>query len=266
MAKDELAKLELAKRDDEIRAYKDRVAEEHRLVQLVRARESAVESAKAGVTAAKERLEEALQSMTAFLSGSVQTDFREDADRAAVSGDMTAYEQGASAFSRGIAFGACAYEQDSEQWIEWRRGWRLARMGTVEERDAKKLKLTASDLGDRLLEEGALAIGEKAPKIGEITVQCMERDWLVVDAADTQPGGKPCPVKFLILPIYSTDEWQQLCEADYGRAVDGFDQNDEAKARRTAGGIDCGRVVKLGRKKGVVGPLKHAITVVAEAE
>lgn len=263
IAKDELSKIEMGKLEDELRAHKDRVAEEHRLVQLVRSRESSVEAAKSGVTAAKERLEEALTQMTTFLSGAVQTTLKQAQE---VTGNMTAYEQGFSAFSRGQTLDRCTYEVESDQWLEWRRGWRLARMATVEERDAKKLKLKADDLSGFLLEDGALTVGEKAPKITDIVVNCLEHDWLVIDAVDTKPGAVPCPVKFLLLPIFSIDEWQQLCEKDFGRAVDGFDQNNEAKARRTAGGPDCGRIVKVGRKKGVVAPMKNAIAVLADVE
>lgn len=67
--------------------------------------------------------------------------------------------------------------------------------------------------------------------------------------------------RWFLQPLFTKDEWQQLHEAAYGRAVEDFDQNDEAKATRTAGGADCGRVVKVGAKKFVLGPESHGLVV-----
>jgi len=59
--------------------------------------------------------------------------------------------------------------------------------------------------------------------------------------------------------LYTKDEWSQLHEAQFGRAVQVFDQTDEAKSQRQFGGIYCGLVVKVGKKSYVVGPQKDAL-------
>ncbi len=62
-----------------------------------------------------------------------------------------------------------------------------------------------------------------------------------------------------VLRLYTKDEWSQSCEAQFGRAVQDFDQSDEAKAQRQTGGEWCGLVVKVSRKVYVVGPQKDAL-------
>lgn len=62
-------------------------------------------------------------------------------------------------------------------------------------------------------------------------------------------------------PVLTKDEWQQLHEEEYGRPLKDFDQNDEAKATRQAGGEDCGRLVRVSRSLCVLGPEKHGIVI-----
>lgn len=62
-------------------------------------------------------------------------------------------------------------------------------------------------------------------------------------------------------PVVTKDEWQQLLEKDYGRAVKDFDQNDEAADTRKKGGEDCGRMVKVSRSQAVLGPESQGIVI-----
>lgn len=62
-----------------------------------------------------------------------------------------------------------------------------------------------------------------------------------------------------VVRLLTKDEYQQSYEAQFGRAVQDFDQSDEAKAQRQVGGEWCGLVVKVGRKVYVVGPQKDAL-------
>lgn len=62
-----------------------------------------------------------------------------------------------------------------------------------------------------------------------------------------------------VVPLCTKDEFQQLHEKKYGRAVKDFDQNDESKVQRQHGGEFCGLMVKANRKTYVVGPQDTAL-------
>lgn len=80
---------------------------------------------------------------------------------------------------------------------------------------------------------------------------------------DAQPG-ESIPTRYNCVPLFTKEEWAQLYEDAYGRAVADFDQSDEAKARRKNGGPWCGLVVKIGRSTHVVGPQEAGMHLVYE--
>lgn len=70
--------------------------------------------------------------------------------------------------------------------------------------------------------------------------------------------------RWYIQPLLRPDEWDQLYLEKYGRPVEEADQNAEAKAKRQAGGVDCGRVVRVGKaqgKKYVVAPREMVLVL-----
>jgi hypothetical protein len=87
------------------------------------------------------------------------------------------------------------------------------------------------------------------------TVTAYGRAYIVTDLWKNDAGA----MRANVVPLYTKDEWQQLAEDKFGRAVEGFDQSDEAKEHRTRGGRWCGLVVRTGRKVWVVGPQEHAL-------
>jgi hypothetical protein len=94
------------------------------------------------------------------------------------------------------------------------------------------------------------------------SVEAYGRHWIVSKLWMGNDGS----ARANLIPLYSTDEWQQLHEQSFGRKVDDFDQSDEAKDNRQRGGDWCGLVVKCGRRSWVVGPQLDAMHVVYEAE
>lgn len=91
------------------------------------------------------------------------------------------------------------------------------------------------------------------------TVVLYDRPYLVSHAWSGDSASR-----FNCIPLFTKDEWAQLYEDDFGRAVADFDQSDEAKARRQEGGPWCGLVVKIGRTTHVVGPQVVAMQLVYE--
>jgi hypothetical protein len=112
---------------------------------------------------------------------------------------------------------------------------------------------TVDALCAALLKPEAMAGEKRALKQ---TVQVYGTPWLVTHLwKDEASGG----LRANVLRLYTKDEWQQTHEAKLGRAVQDFDQNDEAKVQRQVGGEWCGLVVKVGRKVWVVGPQSDAL-------
>jgi hypothetical protein len=99
---------------------------------------------------------------------------------------------------------------------------------------------------------------EKPHQIGPAVLTVRGCEWLSIDS-------DPAETRFFAVRVYSLDEWAQLHEAEFGRAVKGFDQNDEAKQQRQTGGTNCGMVVKVGRRTGVLGPEREGLVLVVPA-
>jgi hypothetical protein len=67
---------------------------------------------------------------------------------------------------------------------------------------------------------------------------------------------------FLVVPLYTKDDWQHLHAETFGYPVASLDQNPEAKAKRQVGGPLCGLVVKVQKgKQLVVGPLTDSLVL-----
>lgn len=67
--------------------------------------------------------------------------------------------------------------------------------------------------------------------------------------------------RWFLQPLIGMDDWRTLHEQEFGRAVEGHDQNVEAASQRKLGGEDCGRVVKVRRAKMVLGPERLGLVI-----
>lgn len=99
--------------------------------------------------------------------------------------------------------------------------------------------------------------GEKRQIKG--TVDVYGTPWIVTAIWQDEATGA---LRANVVRLYTKEEWSQNCEAEFGRFVEDFDQNEDAKALRMKGGEWCGLVVKVGRKVFVVGPQQHALHLV----
>lgn len=277
--KEAAAMAALTKKDDELKAFRKRVSREHELAAEVQACEADVEASKAATAAAKERLAEANQRLAAFVRGDVQPTLFDDD-----SGHRSAYEQGYGAFDPAKAGAVNPYPADP-QASAWQRGYDEAKAkhqpeeneeDEGEEQPAAEVKpaeepapwaglelvayqdkarhFAAADLEAIITPEGLLGEARRgeAVAVKEHIITAYERAYVVI----ARHGAA-----FLALPLYDKDEWAQLHEATYGRSVEGVDQTDEAKVHRQTGGEFCGRVVKMGRKKAVIGPMKDGLLI-----
>jgi len=264
----ELSQLDNQKKDDELRAHKERVRLEKELAGEVTACEADVEAAKNDLSAAKEHLAAANKKLAAFVRCDVQTSMA-DGKQETISGDVTAYEQGFRTFDASKAEAINPYRDDPQK-ADWQRGYDWAKKqaevkaGAPLFDGAEKAPIkSAKDLGKAELDLLGFALDDNereelrrgtALNVAGCVLNLYERDYLVADAVGE--------THFLMLPLYSKDEWASIGhEAKYGRTVEGVDQTDEAKVQRQTGGEFCGRVVKLGKKKLIVGPKSDALIV-----
>ena len=269
------ADAELAKKNDELRALHKHVATEKELAEEVRACEHEVEAAKQTVAACKESLAEANKQLAAFVRGDVQPSFLDTPT--APTGEVTAYEKGMQAWDPNKADAVNPFRDDPQR-SDWQRGYDAGKAqnpkkeapqaGGVIFKDAPKaIHKTADEIGTHIdaLDRAMMDENERQEiRIGTVlgvaknTVSAYEREYLIVMG----DGGGP-DFQYLALPLYTKDEWQQLYEARFGRCVEGIDQTEDAKAQRQVGGEFCGKVVKLGRKKAVIGPVDDAMCITA---
>lgn len=103
-----------------------------------------------------------------------------------------------------------------------------------------------------------LPAAEKPHQIGPAVFECRGCQWLLRDVNDDE-------TRWFAQRVLSKDEWNQLHEKEFGMCVEGFDQNEEAKHHRTQGGEDNGRVVRVGKKKGVMGPEREGLVLTLPA-
>lgn len=148
--------------------------------------------------------------------------------------------------------------QDKGKWI-W--AWRQATMQIQDIREAQVQALFEDALQKALMPHpGFLPVGEETPKVKGNTVEWDKRPHLVLDvlvAGDRKT--------WMLQPLYLPDEFQSVTSGQYGEPINGVDANDEAKANRIRGGIDCGKRVKVGRSVYVVGPRSSVVLVYTDS-
>jgi hypothetical protein len=250
-------KQEQTKKDVELRAFRRRLEDEHSLSHDVEMAALAVESCKQSLAAAKEDHNDALTKLAIYVKGDVQPTLFDIKPDAEPTGELGAFERGASAQAQGRKCEAPdGMEEDDAK--AWRRGWRFSLMnGVKEQRDLSKLPgLTPAALADALV--AAIPEGQDPPKVEAVKSDALGAPHLVADALAAHQGKD----RYLLLPLYEREEWATLHSATYGNAVVGRDQDDGAKARRQTGGEHCGRIVAVGRKKLAIGPMSDAVVVV----
>lgn len=226
----EQLRLDVERLTRELRAHQDREAKEKEAAGMVRAAEHELEGAKAHVAAIKEKLAKANQELAAIVMGGAQTSFLE----------------------KNPTFENLDDQPSSEAEKRW--------LG-CKQVEGTKAKVTFDQLDEVCPVALSSMIASEKPLAVDAVNLYGELPFMVAEQYDT--AGFRC---YACLPLLTKDEWQQLYEAKYGRAVEGFDQSDEAKAQRQLGGDDCGRVVKVGRKKLVVGPKEQALVVCFEID
>lgn len=161
-------------------------------------------------------------------------------------GEERYFAEGEAAAKAGKGEGSCPYMNNEQRW-DWLDGWRWAKRVTPEVSVAIKFALTAEKLDQAMLTScGLIATGEKPP-VNVVTA--WDRPHLVVGSI-TRDGH----MLWYLQPLYQKDEWRDLFEDLHGKPIALADQTDEARDQRQTGGIDCGRVVKVGRKDWIVGP------------
>lgn len=140
----------------------------------------------------------------------------------------------------------------------WAAGFLEEHWKDAERRTASTYGITYGALMDAMPESDGLPPGEATPKVGHISA--MDYAWIVVDA---WRGSEADDAAFALLQLYKKEDWRDLWQATYGPPIEGVDASDEAKAKRQAGGADCGRVVHLTGLRGdfVVGPQAGAAMV-----
>jgi hypothetical protein len=285
-----MSDLVLAKKDDEINAYRKRVAREKELADEIQACEADVEACKARVSVAKDDLATANEKLAAFVRGDVQTTFLGEKSATAPTGEVTAYEQGMRHFNPKKAEAVNPYPADP-QASDWQRGYDAAKAQHTEKNPAPAVETEATATGEAIFPDAPKAPVRQASElgltvdqldraflddlildeirrgsvvsVGDKTIYAFEREYVVIDGTQVEP------LHYLALPLYrqagSTNEWADLGhEAKYGRCVEGVDQTEEAKGQRQTGGEFCGKVVKVGRKKCVVGPMSDALVIAVQ--
>lgn len=226
----EALKEENKRLKDELAAHRKRVDTEHSLTAQVRRRERELEAAKSVVGGCKQALGDAIKELTDYLSGGVQTEHPDLTPKPALPPKEEAPAPTAEPARYNLP---------------------------VDQRIAVDLK--PEDLAGLVIR--SIPQADKPTKIDKKLIhEFMGMPYIV-----RQGYPEEKPTRFFLQALKSKDEWQQLCEADFGRAVEGFDQSDEAKAQRQIGGEDCGRVVTVGQKKFVLGPERFGLVLVCEA-
>lgn len=218
----------LQRKDDELSAHKKYHEKEQAILREINRAEAAVEARKGALNAAKENLVAAHEALAALVAGGVQTDFIE-ADK----GKKT----------------------DDELQSEWAKI-----LPPVPPESVRVFPIKGCPQQDDVKNSLVLpeTMAQEKRKV-EALVQGFGVLWIVNALWTEEATGS---TRANLLPAMTKDEWQQLHEADYGRAVDGFDQSDDARDVRQKGGPWCGLAVRHGRQVFVVGPQSSAVHVV----
>lgn len=229
------ADLALKKKDDELAAHKTYHSQEQQILNEIKAAEATVESKKGALQAAKADLEAAHEALAAHVAGGVQTSFL-DAPK------MNEVKPGTAP--------TIAPEWDKVLPPVDPKGVRVfPSTGCPQQKDVTTglIQPETMNAEKRKIENPVMAWGIP---------------WIVSALWIEEKTGAS---RANLLPLLTKDEWQQINEADYGRAVDGFDQTDDARHLRQKGGPWCGLVVRSGRQVFVVGPQSSAVHIVHPA-
>lgn len=263
---------------DAMRAHQDKEAEEKRLALAIEALDSKITTVSADLKDTKDRRKVLQSELMASILGHAQTslvDSEEDEEpdgaeqtpiAKAARGETPMIveppvagmirKQGAEQAIQGRTELDCPYsrENDARAVSMWFDGFREAKREDHTERPAIVQALTRDQMSDACLPcNGILQPGENTPKVPTVTWD--HRPTLVLDMLADGEGPVAGYERWSLLPTYDRDEWANLFAETYGPAIADVDASDEAKAKRVAGGINAGRLVKCGRSKRVVGPL-----------
>ncbi len=176
-------------------------------------------------------------------------------------------QQGATMAAQGKTELDCPYvrETNARGVSMWFDGFREAKREDHSEREVIVQALTREQLVEACLPtNGILLPGETTPKVAYVTWD--KRATLVLDMLADGEGPTAGQERWSLLPTYDRDEWGNLFAETYGPAIADVDANDEARAKRIAGGINAGRLVKCGRSKRVVGPLSTLSVAIVKVE
>lgn len=232
--KADMAATELKKKDDELKAHKKYHQEEQQLLNEIKAAEATLESKKGAVQVAKEDLSAAHEALAAHVAGGVQTSFLDQPKK---------QDQTGNAPTIAPDWAKVLPQVDAKS----------VRVFPVKGCPDQK-KITTNLIQPELMKQEKRKIEEPIEAFGV--------PWIVSALWIEEKTGAS---RANLLPLLTKDEWQQLHEKDLGRAVDAFDQTNEAKHLRQKGGPWCGLVIRSGRQVYVVGPQSSAVHVVHPA-
>lgn len=260
-----VAELERLRR--ELKAKEAHEKKGRRLADDVGMCEASVETCKANTAAAKQKLAQAHEKLTAHTRGVAPRDVETGKQKTLLKGGkkpegkteplINPRRDGAEAQAASKPLTANPYQGDEPEAAQWTAGWLETQWKAAERRKAITYGITHAALMDAL-QAGPLKAGEKHPKVKSIS--CMGYHWLVVD------GWHPSAAEdasFALVQLLDKDGWRDLHQDTYGPPSDGLDEHAEAAAKRTAGGADCARVVHVESVRGdfVVAPTSSAMVL-----
>lgn len=243
-------RVQLARAQDELAAYKAHAAAEKAAADRIKQAQGEVEAAKQVLTGKKAALAEAHLALLGVVTGDAQTehpdlqpsDDEDDSDEEDLFAKAPVVKEAPAATSSPV-ISTAEPKPDAKEFSHT-----LPVEQVISDHGIDLLRLRASLRAE-------LPKTEKPHQIGPAVVEVRGCEWLVRQHNDDQ-------TRWFLQRVLTKDEWQQLHEQEFGRCVEGFDQHDEAKSLRTAGGDDCGRVVRVGKRKGVLGPEREGLVLV----
>lgn len=251
----------------ELKAADAHQKQQRKLADEVEACQLDLAGASARRHAAKEALAAANSRLAAFVRGGMPKDSEtgkqqsivDEKPKGKVGKLVEPRRDGKEARAAGKKITDNPWKVDEAEHGQWAAGYLDEAWKDAERRAASTYGLTHSALMDALPEGDGLPRGESRPKVAHVAA--LGSPWLVVDAWRGSEKDDAC---FALVQLIDKDAWRDLWQATYGPPIDDVDANAEAQAKRQAGGIDCGRVVRLNGVRGdfVVSPERSACMVV----
>ncbi len=124
-------------------------------------------------------------------------------------------------------------------------------------RGLAQVGLTLDKLHQHLVE--TFDPGKKSKNVGKLAVEVAGAVYMVRDHS-------PDKTRWFLQPLVDLDTWEELYQEAHGKPVANWDEHAEGRENRTAGGADCGRTVKIGRKTLVLAPESAGLVIVATKE